>query len=171
MIYWTDELLADIAKLEQDNADLQTKIIQLESELRRVRASSALVYKSLKIITAERHALRAEVQQLNDLFNNPTVEMIDAIRPILMVVGATPRNLGTWRRHLRAGWGEEAMNCWPTWAKEGPDEEHITKRGMAILLWTMMAAARNGAMEKKDPVPSWWWPLSVEHSGEGGSTK
>jgi hypothetical protein len=67
-----------------------------------------------------------------------TEEMVDEPRMFLngLVLGCT--NLQSMRKHLeRCG---QDISCWPKWALE--EDGHITKSGIAILIWTMMYSKR-----------------------------
>lgn len=68
----------------------------------------------------------------------PTEEMVNAPRQFLVYCETPGRNLKDARLHMqRAG---ASIASWPDWAKS--EYGHITKAGMAVIIWHMMEAAR-----------------------------
>jgi hypothetical protein len=74
-----------------------------------------------------------------DLPAAPTEEMIEAVRSLVMgCIEMHPRSIEAVREHvLRSG---DSIEAWPGWAKT--QTGHLTKGGIAELIWRVMAAAR-----------------------------
>lgn len=66
-----------------------------------------------------------------------TEEMIDAPRYLLLYAETPGRTIEGAREHMRLSGC--SIECWPEWAKK--DAGHLTKAGLAILIWHMMLAA------------------------------
>ena len=67
-----------------------------------------------------------------------TDAMIDAPRRFLLGLELGLKTYATMRKHLD-NCGDD-YSCWPDWAKT--NEGHITKAAKAILIYTMMEAAK-----------------------------
>ena len=83
-------------------------------------------------------ARKGSASSSNDLLCPPTEEMIDAPRMLIMWLSFDGnQTIESLRVHLdHAG---VDYSCWPDWAKE--DTGHLTKSGIAELIYTMMVNA------------------------------
>jgi hypothetical protein len=71
--------------------------------------------------------------------------MIDAPRGLIMFLGFGGeqdggQTIGNARKHCEL-YARGSTACWPEWTNENPNA-HLTKAGAAILIWSMMEAAR-----------------------------
>lgn len=93
----------------------------------------------LQILDDELHDVQAVDSLVRNAAGVPTEAMIDAARQIILgIFDAHPRNIEAVRAHvLRCG---GTLEHWPHWAKV--ETGHLTKGGIADLIYSVMAAAR-----------------------------
>jgi hypothetical protein len=80
-----------------------------------------------------------------------TDTVIDAPRDILLGIDMHIRQTAAMRRHVVQCGG--SILHWPDWAKYG--DQHITKAGIAILIWTVMEHARRAEADEAGDDPSY----------------
>jgi hypothetical protein len=87
-----------------------------------------------EVEAAIRQALR---EQTVDTVSVPTEKMLDAPRQFLAYCETPGRTLQGAREHMdNCG---ASIDSWPEWAKT--EQGHITKSGMAAIVWQMMLSA------------------------------
>lgn len=119
-------------------------IEELERELSEAKAGRDILSEEVNrlIDAAKQSAPRPEVLKPTE----PTGEMLDAPRRFLAYCETPGRTLHGAREHLRLC--GDSIQAWPAWASS--QDGHITKSGMASIIWHMMEGALRAMNDSRE---------------------